>query len=168
MNSSLFHRITKVIFFPLLQLKHTFKCKARHSVSDSYQQPFCFIRGSVMQRETKGRSANRSQDWPQAFQHRLQKAHHLELRTIAFGWRLLEIRCQEWNMHITRALNYHSCFQISFSHSKQQSHLYILTKKQTLAVKVAEVIWIHLDKNSPSSSDLRCTCKSTRLIQECE
>lgn len=97
--------------------------------------------------ENKGKSADRWQEWPQ------QRSHPVELRTGALGWRLLRIMGQEGNVQITTALNYSSCFQISFSHSKQQSQLYSQIKRNSLAGKGAELIWNPFYKDFPSSCD---------------
>lgn len=79
------------------------------------------------------------------------KTHPVELRTGALGWRLLGIRSQEGNVQITTALIYSSCFQISFSHRKSQ--LCSQRKRNSLAGKGTELIWIPFNKDFPSSSD---------------
>lgn len=133
----------KSYFFPILHLKPNSSTEL-FTLFDAALSNYLV---SSEAEETEGKPADRWQEWPQ------QRSCPMELRTGALGWRLLGIMGQEGNVQITAALNYSSCFQISFNYSKQQSQFYSQRKRNSLAGKGAELIWIPFYRDFPSSSD---------------
>lgn len=133
-------------FFPVLHLKAMLKYRALH---------ICLMQLSAFiwfhQRPRKLKENLQIGD---------KSDHSKDLITGALEWRLLRIMGQEGNVQMTTALNYSSCFQISFSHSKQQSHLYSQTKGNSFGRESAELTWNPVKKISPLHL---ITCKSKHI-----